>query len=55
VTIVPSPKSIWVDWMVPPEQVEPEVEAVTVTGAIPLAGVTASFATGGWLTVPATV
>jgi hypothetical protein len=44
---VPSPHEIVVAAMLPSTSVDPAVEAVTDTGATPVAGVTLSFAVGG--------
>src|SRR5207302_207854 len=59
-TTVPSPKSMLEEAIVPSASVEAAVDEVTVTGAVPEAGVTLSAAMGGWfgaatLTVPVVV
>ncbi len=48
---VPSPHAIKVETIVPSGSEDPAVDAVTVSGVVPLVGVTASFATGGWFVV----
>src|SRR4051812_25264767 len=50
VTTVPSPKSSNDVAIVPSGSDDPTDEAVTVTGAVPLTGVTVSVATGARLT-----
>src|SRR5436305_2642147 len=47
-TTVPSPKSMLEEAMAPSASLDAAVDAVTVTGAVPDAGVTESAATGGW-------
>jgi hypothetical protein len=49
-TTVPSPKLMVVLVIEPPVlgSVEPAVDALTASGAVPEVGVTVSFAVGGW-------
>ena len=49
--VVPSPKLMLALVIEPPAlgSLDPAVEALTVRGAVPEVGVTASLATGGWL------
>ena len=54
-TVVPSPKLIEVEAIEPLGAVEPAVEAVTVTGAMPEVGVTASATVGGMSGLAVTV
>ena len=54
-TLEPSPKLMVEVRVLPWGSVEAEVEAVTVTGAVPEPGVTDNLATGGWGVVTLTV